>query len=214
VVSSLLAGKVCHKVTNQVRYQATKRSTLLPPPRRRQAKRFAWLVFGPPNYNERTRPAFRKQMLVTTIDTPDAVQEAARAVERLRLSEARLSRRRQTDCGPSENARAAMRYILERADDGEAATPSEIAQHVGVSAASVTGMLDRLHAGGLISFEANPRDRRSKLVVPFDRSIDLADVDPLTARIRDYAEKLSDEEARHVAEFLDLVRRAVDEECA
>lgn len=142
------------------------------------------------------------------------MQEAARAVERLRLSEARLARRRQTDCGPSENARAAMRYILERADEGSAATPSEIAQYVGVSAASVTGILDRLAGGGLIAFEANPRDRRSKLVVPFDRSIDLSDVDPLTAQIRGFAEKLTEREARHVAEFLDRVREAVDEECA
>jgi DNA-binding MarR family transcriptional regulator len=151
---------------------------------------------------------------VTTTETPDAALSAALAVERLRLSEARLARRRQTACGPSENARAAMRYILDRADDGEAVTPSEIAQHLGVSAASVTGMLDRLHSGGLIAFEPHPRDRRSKLVVPFDRSIDLTDVDPLTAQIRDLATRLTPREAEHVAEFLASVREAVDAECA
>ncbi len=149
-----------------------------------------------------------------TTTAPDPVTEAAVAVERLRLSEARLARRRQTDCGPSENARAAMRYILERADDGEAVTPTEIAQHLGVSTASVTSILDRLHSGGLIAFENNPRDRRSKLVVPFDRSVDLADVDPLTAEIRDYASRLSAAEAAHIADFLTRVREAVDRECA
>jgi DNA-binding MarR family transcriptional regulator len=140
--------------------------------------------------------------------------DAALSIERLRLSEARLARRRQTDCGPSENARAAMRFILERADSGEGVTPTEIAQHLGVSTASVTGMLDRLHSGGLISFEANPRDRRSKLVVPFDRSVDLADLDPLTARIRDFAASLPEDVAAQVARFLDDVREAVDQECA
>jgi DNA-binding MarR family transcriptional regulator len=143
----------------------------------------------------------------------DPISEAAYAVELLRLSEARLARRRQTECGPSENARAAMRYILERADESDAPTPTEIAGHLGVSTASVTGMLDRLHAGGLITFEANPRDRRSKLVVPFDRSTDLSDIDPLTARIRDFATALTDDEARHVTDFLRRVRDAVDEEC-
>ena len=44
---------------------------------------------------------------MTVAETP--VRDAARAVEMLRLSEARLTRRRQTGCGPSENARAAMR---------------------------------------------------------------------------------------------------------
>lgn len=150
---------------------------------------------------------------MTTTDT-DATMEAVRSVERLRHSEARLMRRRQTACGPSENARAAMRYVLERFDEGEPATPTDIAHHLGVSTASVTGMLDRLHAGGLIAFESNPRDRRSKHVIPFDRSIDLADIDPLTARIREFASALSPREAQHVAQFLDRVREAVDEECA
>jgi DNA-binding MarR family transcriptional regulator len=150
-------------------------------------------------------------MVATDEDPPLA---AARAVERLRLSEARLARRRQTDCGPSENARAAMRFILDKADEGDGVTPTEIAQHLGVSTASVTGMLDRLRSGGLIAFEANPHDRRSKLVMPFDRSTDLEDVDPLTARIRDYAAQLDPETAATVARFLTFVGDAVDRECA
>lgn len=144
----------------------------------------------------------------------DPQTSAARAVERLRLSESRLSRRRQTDCGPSENARAAMRFILERADEGEGVTPTEIAQHLGVSTASVTGMLDRLRTGGLIAFAANPNDRRSKLVTPFDRETDLEDVDPLTAQIRALADALPPDTAAQVADFLARVREAVDRECA
>lgn len=150
---------------------------------------------------------------MTTTDT-EATWEAVRAVERLRHSEARLTRRRQSACGPSDNARAAMRFVLERFDEGAPATPTEIAQHLGVSAASITGMLDRLHTGGLIAFESNPRDRRSKFVVPFDRTVDLADIDPLTTRIREFASELTPREAAHVARFLDRVREAVDEECA
>lgn len=144
------------------------------------------------------------------VDRPTA---AAIAVERLRLSEARLARRRQSDCGPSENARAAMRYVLDRTDAGENVTPTAIAQHLGVSTASVTGMLDRLRHGGLIAFAPNPEDRRSKLVVPFDRDADLEDIDPLTARIRQLASELPDEALPHVEHFLTRVREAVDDEC-
>lgn len=150
-------------------------------------------------------------MTIAENDDPSTV--AARAVERLRLAEGRLARRRQTDCGPSENARAAMRLILERADDGQKVTPTEIAQALGVSTASVTGMLDRLHAGGLIGFVANPDDRRSKLVVPFDRSVDADAIDPVTARIREFALALPADAAGHIATFRDQVREVVDAEC-
>ncbi|WP_461472551.1 MarR family winged helix-turn-helix transcriptional regulator [Microbacterium sp. HJ5] len=138
---------------------------------------------------------------------------AARAVERLRLAEARLARRRQTACGPSETARAAMRYILERADAGDPATPTDIAAHLGLATASVTGILHRLRGGGLISFVRNPDDGRSKRVVPVDRATDVEDVDPLTARIRQFAGGLTEREAEHVARFLDAVSDAVDREC-
>ena len=151
---------------------------------------------------------------MTIVENDDPSTVAARAVERLRLAEARLARRRQTDCGPSENARAAMRLILERADEGLTVTPTEIAQALGVSTASVTGMLDRLHAGGLIGFIANPVDRRSKFVIPFDRSTDADAIDPVTARIREYALSLPAEAAGHIATFLDQVREVVDAECS
>lgn len=143
----------------------------------------------------------------------DAATAAARAMERLRLAEARLARRRQSDCGPSENARAAMRLVLERADADSTVTPTEVAQYLGISAASVTGMLDRLHAGGLIGFVTNPADRRSKFIVPFDRGTDPDAIDPITAQIRAFAAELPDGTADHVAAFLDRVREVVDAEC-
>ena len=138
---------------------------------------------------------------------------AARAAEGLRLAESRLARRRQTECGPSENARAAMRFVLERSDAGEDVTPTDIARHLGVSTASVTGMLDRLHGGGLLAFKANPDDRRSKFVVPFDRDVDADDIDPVTAQIRKLADELPPDVARHVAQYLDRIRAVVDLEC-
>jgi len=106
-----------------------------------------------------------------------------------------------------------MRLILERTDEGGTVTPTEIAQALAVSTASVTGMLDRLAAGGLIGFVANPADRRSKFVVPFDRGTDADAIDPVTARIREFALDLPDGAASQLADFLDRVREVVDAEC-
>ncbi|GAB3602313.1 MarR family winged helix-turn-helix transcriptional regulator [Microbacterium aureliae] len=139
--------------------------------------------------------------------------DAARAVEQLRLAEARLARRRQTECGPSETARAAMRYVYESSDAGLDVTPTMVAEHVGVSTASMTTILDRLRTGGLIVFERNPDDGRSKFVRPLDRSADPDDFDPLTAQVRRLASKLSGETVAEVVHFLELITDAVDREC-
>jgi DNA-binding MarR family transcriptional regulator len=128
-------------------------------------------------------------------------------------AEASLARRRQTECGPSENARAAMRFVFERADEGKKVTPRAIAAHLGVTAAAVSGILDKLRAGGLIAFVENPDDRRSKHVVPFDRDADVDEIDPLTARIRDAAAELDAATARAVAAFIDQITQSVDAEC-
>lgn len=148
------------------------------------------------------------------VDRPAAEKgDAARAAEMLRLAESRLARRRQTECGPSENARIAMRYVLERADAGEDVTPTDIARHLGVTTASVTGMLDRLHVGGLLAFRPNPDDGRSKLVVPFERGLDADDIDPVTAHIRRLADELPPAVAGQVARFLERITAVVDREC-
>ena len=141
------------------------------------------------------------------------IDPAVSAIERLRLAEASLSRRRQTACGPSENARAAMRLILERADAGEDLTPGDIAEHLGVSPAAVSGILDKLHAGGLVAFRTNPDDRRSKLVVPFDRDTDIDDLDPVGARIRQAVGELDPEVCPAVVQLMEKITQAVDAEC-
>lgn len=150
---------------------------------------------------------------MSTVQDAPVDDRVASAVERLRLAEAGLARRRQTDCGPSENARLAMRYVLERSDAGEDVTPTAIAEHLEISTAAVTGIVERLHAGGLVSLRSNPRDGRSKLVVPFDRSADPDEIDPLTAAIRRLAADISPDVVEEVAAFLEKVVQAVDEEC-
>lgn len=142
-----------------------------------------------------------------------ASADLARAVERLRLAEAALARRRQTDCGPSETARAVMRLLYDRADAGAKVTPTAIAASLGVSTPTVTAILRSLHDGGLVVFARNPDDGRSKYVAPVDRSADVDGVDPLTARIRDRAETLDPDLRARLAEIVEDITTLVDAEC-
>ncbi len=137
----------------------------------------------------------------------------ARAVERLRLAETSLARRRQTDCGPSETARAAMRLVYDSADAGRRVTPTDIAAELGISTPTVTSILKRLHDGGLVVFERNPDDGRSKYVAPVDRNADLEGIDPLTARVRELSSELDSDTAARVAALLESITEAVDAEC-
>lgn len=132
----------------------------------------------------------------------------AGVLERLRLAEARLARRREVQNGMNETDRSAMRFLLERMDTEEV-TAGMVSRALHLSPASGTALIDRLVARGLIAVENHPRDRRKKLVRPFDRYTDPDHVDPLTMRLRAIASGLSDDDARVVAAFLEDVLSTV-----
>lgn len=151
---------------------------------------------------------------VAEADVPgdDPVTQLMWAVEEVRLAESRLSRRRQAACGPGHSEREAMRFIAERADAGRPATPTELAQHLGLTTPSVSAIVRRLQDGGLISTRQHADDRRSKLLEPASRtSPDSAD--PLAPAIRAAAARLDPAEAQRMADFLAHVRDLVDQEC-
>ncbi len=137
--------------------------------------------------------------------TPDGHRpDVAGILERLRLAEAKLARRREQQTGMNETDRAAMRYLLERVDTAEI-TPSMIVRSLHLSPASGTALIDRLVARGLVVVEGHPHDRRKKIVRPFDRNIDPDHLDPLTMQLRGLASELPAGEARVVASFLEDV---------
>ncbi|MFB7886149.1 MarR family winged helix-turn-helix transcriptional regulator [Microbacterium sp. NPDC056057] len=133
-------------------------------------------------------------------DRPDV----AGVLERLRLAEAKLARRREQQTGMNETDRAAMRYLLERVDAAEI-TPSMIVRALHLSPASGTALIDRLVARGLVVVEGHPHDRRKKIVRPVDRNIDPDHLDPLTMKLRGLASGLPARDARVVASFLEDV---------
>lgn len=131
------------------------------------------------------------------------------ALEELRLAEARLDRRRQGRA-PTSRDRAATRWIFERDDLGDPATPSELAEHLGISPSTASELIARLVGDGIIATRQHPHDRRSKVLSPMNRNDHLEGDDALTDEIRTAVARLTDDQAVGVRDFLDHLRELVD----
>ncbi|WP_424466804.1 MarR family winged helix-turn-helix transcriptional regulator [Pseudoclavibacter helvolus] len=144
------------------------------------------------------------------VSTPG--DDASEAVDELRRAEARLGRRRQATGELSETDRTAMRFVLERAGRGDRTNPSDLAEYLDVSSASVTMLVQRLGEVGLVRAVPDPDDRRRKLIVPVEAGMDADEIDPVTGQIRHLSEDLSPQEAKLVSLYLDRVTAVVDGE--
>ena len=65
---------------------------------------------------------------------------------------------------------AALRLLIIREQKGAPVSPRDNAQHLRISTASTTKLLDRLEASGHVERRAHPRDRRGRVVVLTDDS--------------------------------------------
>lgn len=107
---------------------------------------------------------------------------------------------------------AALRMLIIREQLGQQVTPHELAEHLRISTASTTKLLDRLSASGHVVRSAHPTDRRARVVsltqksrreffVHFSRAI---------GAMREVAERYSSAHLGVVSDFLDAVAAAVD----
>ena len=60
---------------------------------------------------------------------------------------------------------AALRMLIMREQRGESVSPHELAEHLRISTASTTKLLDRLTLSGHLERKPHPRDRRARVVV-------------------------------------------------
>lgn len=96
-------------------------------------------------------------------------------------------------------------------------TAGELARQTGLTTASITGVLDRLEAGGFVRRERDPKDRR-RVNVKLNPGPALAEIGPtfgpLVMAWRGAAASYSDDELRLLVEFqgrfLDIVREQLD----
>jgi DNA-binding MarR family transcriptional regulator len=122
------------------------------------------LRFGQPFSDEvlvRRSPASTPETARAAVNTDPSVDEIAMAA-RLRLSATRLARRlrQQTDTGLTPTQLSALAAV----DRHGPLTLGDLAQHERIAPPTVTKVMAKLEADGLLTRQADPDDRRSTLV--------------------------------------------------
>lgn len=83
------------------------------------------------------------------------------ALAGLRAAEQRLAEASQRYMKLNRNDMRALHYLIAAKNRGVIATPGAIAEHLGISTASTTKLLDRLERAGHVTREPHPTDRRA-----------------------------------------------------
>ncbi|WP_253874750.1 MarR family winged helix-turn-helix transcriptional regulator [Promicromonospora umidemergens] len=146
------------------------------------------------------------------------VDEVVRVLEALRAwreTERRMSvvSRRYMKLG--ETDMRALRYIIAMQSHGRVVTPGAIAEHLGITTASTTKLIDRLAAGGHVLRSPHPSDRRSLAIEVTEdtRRAARETVGRSHARRFTAAARLTAQEREVVTRFLhDLAGPGTDEE--
>lgn len=94
----------------------------------------------------------------------DQIVEVMESMRRWRLTERKLNEASQKYMGLSENDMRAIRFMIASQRQGELASPSRVAKHLGITNASVSRMIDRLDKNGHIRRLPHPKDRRSTVL--------------------------------------------------
>ncbi|WP_295010357.1 MarR family winged helix-turn-helix transcriptional regulator [uncultured Microbacterium sp.] len=104
----------------------------------------------------------------------------------------------------NQNDMRAVRYLMACENAGELATARALAEHLGISSAATTKMLDRLERGGHVRRLPHPADRRSIVlqITPETRRSARAGVGRLHARRFEVGARMTSQERRVVTRFL------------
>jgi DNA-binding MarR family transcriptional regulator len=94
----------------------------------------------------------------------DEIEQVVRvlvAIRRWREAEQRISLESRSQMHVGDSDMRALRYLIALKNQGVVATPGALADHLGISTASTTKLLDRLERSGHIERAAHPSDRRA-----------------------------------------------------
>lgn len=147
---------------------------------------------------------------------PEEVAQIVRVMDALfrwRTAEQRASAASRAFMQLGETDMKALRLVIVRTDQGLNVTAREIAEHLGISSASTTKLLDRLESGGHIHRTRHPTDRRAIAVVvtPETRKAAEETVGREHARRFRVAAALSPAERETVIRFLDALSATSEE---
>jgi len=92
------------------------------------------------------------------------ISEVMSALGELREAERRLSAASRRYMKLNETDMRALHFLIVAAHAQDLVTPGQISQHLGISSASTTKLLDRLAKGGHVVRSPHPTDRRALTV--------------------------------------------------
>lgn len=135
----------------------------------------------------------------------DQVVGVLEAMSRWRDTERRMSEASRRYMKLGDTDMRALRFMIAMQNHGRVVTAGAIAEHLGITTASTTKLLDRLAAGGHVRRLPHPTDRRSIAVEVSQETRHAAreSVGRSHARRFDAAARLTTEERAVVTRFLD-----------
>jgi DNA-binding MarR family transcriptional regulator len=135
------------------------------------------------------------------------------ALRTFRTAEADARTRARTSLGVGETALAALRIVGEGEARGHGVSPKELADRLGVTAASTSALVDKLVRAGHLVRHPDPNDRRGVTLTTRGPSVRRAlhAMGELETRTIRAAESMPPEALGVVIEFLHEMTRVVDD---
>lgn len=99
-----------------------------------------------------------------TPEVVGSINELMTALGELKRSEQELSEASLRYMKLNQTDMRALHYLIVAQNTGQAVTPGALAQHLRISSASTTKMLDRLERGGHVVRSPHPSDRRALVI--------------------------------------------------
>jgi DNA-binding MarR family transcriptional regulator len=144
------------------------------------------------------------------LDAPH-VAEVLRALAEYRAAEEAMRLRTRESMRMGATDLQALRFLLKAQGEGRTVSGRELADHLGMTSASVTALLDRLTVSGHVQRTPHPTDRRSNMVtatVGSDEEVRHT-LGEMHGRMMDTARALSAPDADVVRDFLDSMTAVV-----
>lgn len=129
------------------------------------------------------------------------LQSVIKAAERARVG---IARRMELN----HNEVDAMEHVME-----QPMGPAQLSRRLGITTASSTVLVDRLEGAGHVTRQADPNDRRRKVVAPTAQGAQavFAEIGPLVAGIAAAEEGMTAAQKRTVAHYLERVATALEQ---
>ncbi|WP_413602805.1 MarR family winged helix-turn-helix transcriptional regulator [Curtobacterium sp. Curtsp57] len=141
----------------------------------------------------------------------DAV-DVLNALRRYRTAESASQRRARESLGIGENAMAALRVLVDADAAGRTVNAKQLAERLGITAASTSALVDRLVRTGHVERHPDPTDRRGVILSASGPAMRraLLVIDDLESGPLRVADRLSAEDAAVIVGFLDEMTAMVD----